>query len=307
MTVYLDVIWLLNLFIDFMLLKLTSVILKRPVRPWRMLLGTLYASSIVLFLFTPLAPIFYHPIGKLVFSAVIIFITFGYRRLSLFAQSFLTFYFSAFMIGGGLFAVHYFFLSSESYASQKAFSTLSYGDPVSWLFVVFGFPVLWIFSKKRIDNLIIKKWRASEQAEVTIKVLGVTIKTTGMIDSGNKLYDPLSRTPVMFLSKEASHGLLPETLFNEGGDLYSMMTDESLNKDWLSRLTMIPYRAVNGSNELVTAFRPDEVVISHGGTVLLSPKVAVALTEHRLSGEGDFHCILHPDMMLHGKTIETAS
>ncbi|MBM7644273.1 stage II sporulation protein GA (sporulation sigma-E factor processing peptidase) [Scopulibacillus daqui] len=306
MTIYLDAVWLLNLMIDFMLFKMTSIILKRPVHPFRLAIGTLVASSIVCFLFTPLSPFFYNPLGKFLFSLLIVFIVFGYRKFFLFVQSFLTFYFSAFMIGGGLFAAHYFFESSQSYAPENLFSTLSYGDPISWIFVVVGFPILWYFSKKRLDHLVIRKWQGSQQVKTEIIIMGKTITVKGLIDSGNKLYDPLTRTPVMFLSYSGAQGVLPKCLFEGWQNQYSVAQSE-ITKDLASRITMIPYQTVSGGQQFITAVRPDNVYIHHEGKTIQSPKVVIALTNTRLSGEGDFHCILHPDMMLKGKTVESAS
>ncbi|MFC7392468.1 sigma-E processing peptidase SpoIIGA [Scopulibacillus cellulosilyticus] len=306
MTIYLDAVWLLNLFIDFMLFKMTSIILKRPVHPLRLGLGTLVASSIVCLLFTPLSPFFYNPLGKFLFSLMIVFIVFGYRKFFLFVQSFLTFYFSAFMIGGGLFAAHYFFESSQSYAPQNLFSTLSYGDPISWTFVIIGFPILWYFSKKRLDHLVIRKWQSSEQVKTEIILFGKTITVTGLIDSGNKLYDPLTRTPVMFLSYSGAQGVLPKCLFEGWHHQYAALHPD-INEELASRISMVPYRTVSGGQQLITTVRPDNVYIYHDGKTIQSPKAVIALTSDRLSSEGDFDCILHPDMMLKGKTIESAS
>lgn len=307
MAVYLDVIWLLNFLIDFMLLKLTAIMMKRRVRSWRLWSGALFASSIILLLFTPLSPIFYHPIGKIFFSMVIILIAFGFGRWSVFIQNVLAFYFSAFAIGGGLFAVHYFFQSNSSYAGSGLLNTLSFGDPISWGMVLIGFPILWYFSKKRLDHVVVRKWQGTTQAQVTIEFFDRTIRSTGMIDSGNKLYEPLTRIPVMFLSREACADALPSALFHHEGGFQSLLEDETLPDEWKSRVAMIPYRGVDGSRQWITAVRPDRVVIQHEGRKIESPKIFVALTGHRLSGADDFDSILHPDMLIHGKMIIPAS
>ncbi|MTT32021.1 sigma-E processing peptidase SpoIIGA [Terrilactibacillus sp. BCM23-1] len=307
MTIYLDVIWFLNLCIDYLLLKLTVIILKRQVKSWRLWLGTLLASSIVILLFTPLSIVFDHPIGKFLFSTLIILVVFGYHRFSTFLQNIFAFYFVAFGIGGGLFAAHYFFQSNSSYAGQNLFSTLSYGDPISWLFVVIGFPSLWLFSKKRFDQVVVRKWQHSTYAVIYISFLDKSISAKGIIDSGNKLYDPLTRVPVMFLNESVCKSFFPDSVIQEGVDLQNAIQNADLSDELRSRLTVIPYRTVSGKTQLITAFRPDEVILLHEGQRIKAPKVLVALTKQNLSGEGDFNSILHPDMLLHGKIIETAS
>ncbi|VWA41068.1 Sporulation sigma-E factor processing peptidase (SpoIIGA), partial [Bacillus altitudinis] len=84
--IYLDVIWLLNFCFDLLLLLLTAFILKRQVKKRRYMLGALIGSSIVLLLFTPFAMIVSHPLGKLLFSVLIVLGTFGFQRFRSFFQ-----------------------------------------------------------------------------------------------------------------------------------------------------------------------------------------------------------------------------
>ena len=305
LTVYLDVVWFLNILIDYMLLKLTAIVLKRTVKKWRMLIGTLIASFIVLLLFTPLSPIFYHPIGKLCYSAIIVFTVFGYRRFSLFLQCFMMFYFVAFVIGGALFAIHYFFQSSESYDHFLSFSTLRYGDPISWALVIVGFPLLWMFSKKRMEQVALRKWKTDGLMDVHIRLFDKTIDAVGLIDTGNGLSDPARQMPVIFVQSKLAEDVVPEAFLEE--DSVQALTAGRLPGQWMSRVSVIPYRGVSGSHQLILAFRPDEVVIDHPEGRLLCKKVLIALTKHRLSEEEDFNCILHPDIIQLGTFASPAS
>lgn len=305
MTVYLDVIWFLNLFIDYMLLKLTAIVLKRQVKRWRMVLGTFVASLIVLLLFTPLSPIFYNPIGKFCYSLLIVWTVFGYRRFSLFIQSFLMFYFVAFVIGGALFAIHFYIQSSEVYDHFLSFSTLGFGDPITWVLVLVGFPLVWYFSKKRLEQVAIRKWKADGLMEVKISIFDVTIKATGLIDTGNQLSDPARQLPVIFVHGDLARDFVPKALLEE--DAVSALSKGALTDQWLSRVSMVPYRGVNGKNQFILAFRPDEVIIDHPEGRLQCKKVLIALTNERLSEEDDFNCILHPDVIQLGSFASPAS
>ncbi|HET7580649.1 MAG TPA: sigma-E processing peptidase SpoIIGA, partial [Bacillales bacterium] len=108
MTLYLDVIWLLNFCIDLLLLQLTAFVLKRNVGKRRLITGALVASVFIFFLFTPFSGVMYNPLVKFAYSIVIVLVVFGYKRFSAFAQGLFMFYFVTFMIGGGMFALHYF-------------------------------------------------------------------------------------------------------------------------------------------------------------------------------------------------------
>ncbi|MBD5070797.1 sigma-E processing peptidase SpoIIGA, partial [Xanthomonas citri pv. citri] len=72
-----------------------------------------------------------------------------------------------------------------------------FGDPISWLFIVGGFPALWFFSKRRIEDIETKNIQYEERVSVQADLGSQTLHVRGLIDSGNQLYDPLTKTPVM--------------------------------------------------------------------------------------------------------------
>ncbi|EST13138.1 sigma-E processing peptidase SpoIIGA [Sporolactobacillus laevolacticus] len=307
MVVYLDAVWVLNLLIDACLLKLTALMLKRQTSWIHLWSGALIASAVVLILFTPAAFLVDHPIGKLIYSVIIIFVTFGFHRITVFLQNLAAFYFTAFAIGGGLFAVHYFFQDGSFYASNRFLNTMNYGDPISWMTVIIGFPMLWFFSKKRLDQTVTRKWQSSTIADVIVRFSDITIEAKAMIDSGNKLSDPLTQAPVMFLSKEVCQENVPEVFFQAEKAPAGSLDLENLTGDWKNRVAWVPYRAVDGTSRMTLAVRPDQVLIKYEGKRIECTKSLVAFVDHSLSSSGDFSSILHPDMLLHGKMIETAS
>ena len=140
MTLYLDVIWVLNYLIDYLLLLLTALVLKRRHSKIRFTFGAFVASLIVFLMFTPIGEWFYHPVTKLVYSALIVFVAFGYKRFTYYIQGLLMFYFVTFMTGGALFALHFFWQSELPISSEGLIPHASIGSPISWMLVAFGFP-----------------------------------------------------------------------------------------------------------------------------------------------------------------------
>ncbi len=94
-------------------------------------------------------------------------------------------------------------LQTESIVQQGVMVTsqTGFGDPISWMFVVIGFPAIWIFSKKRIEDIETKSIQYDELVMVQAEFSGQTIRAKGLVDSGNQLYDPLTKT----LSHDPSH------------------------------------------------------------------------------------------------------
>jgi stage II sporulation protein GA (sporulation sigma-E factor processing peptidase) len=298
LTVYLDAIWLLNLCIDASLLLLTAIILKRKVKKIRLLLSALIGSSIVLFLLTPYFSVVSHPLIKLLFSIVMILVAFGFKRFRYFFQSLLTFYFATFLLGGGMLGVHYFMSSDiELINGVVATKSSGLGSPISWTFVLIGFPILWYFSKGRIEDMELKQIQFEQFVEISISIDEQTISLKGLVDSGNQLYDPITKSPVMILDVNKAKGFLPAEIIEKSDGLDSFSSTQS-NHHWDSRLRIVPYRGVGQQHEFLVAIKPDVVCILQNEELIYVKKVLIGLSHSTISSDDEFDCIIHPKMLL---------
>jgi stage II sporulation protein GA (sporulation sigma-E factor processing peptidase) len=308
LAVYLDVIWLLNVCFDSLLLWLTAIMLKRDVVWWRVLFGAFIGASLVVMMFTPFSMYAQHPAIKIVFSFLIVFVTFGFKRIRYFLENLFTFYFVTFTVGGGMIAVHYFLQRQiDIHASMLTTYSLGVGDPVSWMFVLLGFPALWLFSRARINGIREKKLRFEHIVDVLIVFDGIPIQLKGLIDSGNQLYDPLSKMPVMIVEMSKVKEVLPEELVQhiQLGKSMDWINNEQLEK-WVHRLRIVPYRVVGSEQQFLVAIRPDRIMIFYEQQWLEIQKGLVGLNETNLSADGEYECIIHPKMVQTGKRL-TAS
>ncbi|BBW96786.1 sigma-E processing peptidase SpoIIGA [Geobacillus sp. FSL W8-0032] len=304
MVVYLDVIWLLNVCFDALLLWLTALMLKRPIVWWRLLAGALIGSMLVVLLFTPAAAIAQHPLSKIGVSVLIVLAAFGFKRPRYLLENMLAFYFATFAVGGGMLAVHYFFAQHWSVRQGLLFMRQpGAGDPISWLFVIVGFPVLWLFSRRRVEAIREKKLRFEHIIDVTVIWDGRTLALRGLIDSGNQLVDPLTKTPVMVVEREKAKGVLPEDLLVCLGSHASL---DALPERWMDRLRLIPYRSVGSGPQWMMAIKPDGVMLRYENEWLEVAHGLVALSTEPLSADGEYDCIVHPKMVQTGRNV-TAS
>ncbi|MED4532641.1 sigma-E processing peptidase SpoIIGA [Metabacillus fastidiosus] len=301
MSIYLDVIWFLNFSFDLFLLLLTAIILKRKIKKLRLLLGALIGSGIVILMFTPFSFIAVHPLGKLAISVLMVLISFGFQRFRSFFQSLLTFYFVTFMIGGGMLGTHYF-MQVEMGVLDGVMMTSStgFGDPISWLFVLIGFPLAWYFSRNRLESMETKKIKFDQLVQVLIKVDSNELLLRGLIDSGNQLYDPISRSPVMIIDASKAKSFLPEKLFEQAlkdDVMASVSQDSEEAHEWEHRVRLIPYRVVGHENQFLLGFKPDEISIQTKEGTIHVKKAVIGLNRTTLSSDDEYDCIIHPKMM----------
>jgi stage II sporulation protein GA (sporulation sigma-E factor processing peptidase) len=188
-------------------------------------------------------------------------------------------------------------------------NTTGFGHPISWLFVLIGFPLIWVFSRNRIEGLEAKKIKFDQIVSVTIRVESTELLLKGLVDSGNQLFDPITRSPVMIIDTLKVREKLPEQLVNQAiqDDVMKSISD-SRNEGhaWEHRVRIIPYRVVGRENQFLLGFKPDEVLIETKTEKITVHKTIVGLNRTKLSSEDEYDCIVHPKM-LQSQSIEHVS
>jgi stage II sporulation protein GA (sporulation sigma-E factor processing peptidase) len=300
--VYLDLIFLANLLIDGAILSVTARI--RHVRPslWRILASSTLGASYVVMMLLPSLSFMFTFVVKCLFSAAMIVIAFGFGGLQHFLRNLGTFYLVSFAVAGGLFGIHYF-MESPGEVMNGILVTSSGGIAhriqIGFWFVVLAFaPLLWMFrtvftSSKR------RKEMTHYLAEVRIRINDCETVCTGLIDTGNQLYDPLTRTPVMVVEAAQWSDVLPESWMNrikrsEVDQLVAGIGEDSFI--WQDRLRLIPYRGVNRGTQFMLALKPDKVVIVRNETEIVNEKVLVGLDGGKLCADGTYQAIIHPTL-----------
>ncbi|UXH45494.1 sigma-E processing peptidase SpoIIGA [Rossellomorea vietnamensis] len=298
MTLYLDVIWLLNLLVDFFLLWLTGIILKRQYALWRIAIGSLIGSVIILLAFSPFAHFTGNPLVKLLFSVVMVYSAFGYRRWRHYMSNLLMFYFVTFFTGGILIGTHYFISFDPSTESSMLLASIrGFGDPISWVFVMLALPLAWYFSKGRVDSIEHVKLQYDQLLKVKIQIDDFHCTVNGLVDSGNQLQDPISKSPVMILSIAEIEGEIPDemkALCHDVDDIFS--GEKQIDTRWSDRMRIVPAQSVGRSSQLLAAIKPDSLVLSDHEAEWTIPNGLVAFREEPLSADGQFGAIVHPKM-----------
>jgi len=298
---YLDLILLLNWLFDCLLLYWTSILLKRKQNIVRIAIAGLGGALFVLISFTSFSYLANSILLKLAVSVAMVLIVFGFQRLKTFVKTCLTFYLVTFLTGGFLMGIHFLF-SYQLVASPNTglfYVTKSYGDPVSWLFIMIGFPCAWLYAKKVFDELESSVVLYKGIVDVVIKVRECSFECKGLIDTGNQLYEPITNNPVMILSISSQTDNVPaDVLQLLRGPIKVEQLSDYMKSSWGERLRIIPYKVVGKEQQLMIAFRPDCIHISTDEKAGYVQKGIVAITLQTLSHDGTYECIVHPRMMV---------
>lgn len=304
--IYLDLIFLTNVCFDAAIVIMTAKVRGIQIHVWRTCAAVLLGGSYVLFMFHPSFAFMYTIAAKLIFSLLVVWTAFGFGSLQFFLRNVGAFYLIHFAAAGGVFAIHFLLLSSGDVMNrlllQPSGSIAFAVESGLWLSVPVFLCSLWLFrsvfvSKVRTDAML------TYRAEVEVVIAGTIISCTGLIDTGNQLYDPLTRMPVMVMESEAWREVLPQSwmrlIRNQEVDrIFSELDQASF--PWRDRLRLVPYRGVNSASQFMLALKPDHVIIRTDNQRYETSRVLVALDSGNLSSGEGYQAIIHPTMVTAG-------
>jgi len=309
MIVYVDLVFLTNLAVDGTVLLATAK--ARSLRParWRVAsaaaMGAAYAAAI----FWADVPYLYSLGAKLAVSVLMVLISFGYRGPLAYLRTFGVFYAVNFVTLGGVLG-----LSSLVRASGSPWSGMSITEQGSvvldWRMQLVMFALAFALSLKLFHGTSEGRRKQADTSallwQAKIQIGEESWEVPALLDTGNRLFDPITRTPVMIMEAAVWQQKLPrgwcERLQAEPADLLLTELGEA-GPDafpWMNRMRLIPYRGVNGKSRLMLAVKPDSVMLSRAdedGPPLKADRVLVGLDGGTLSAEGVYRAILHPELI----------
>lgn len=303
LAVYVDVMFVREMLVDGSILLVTAWTRSVRARPWRVLAASaLGACYVVLMLFPPLS-ILFTILVKVLVSLLMVAVAFGFSDLRGYLRLVAAFYAVNFMAAGAIIGIHYLFMQG----SGEVWKTIAFVDGIMVvqlkMGLVFFFSVFCIglylyrsvLTQRREKALVL-----SHLAEVTVTIEGRAHTCVGLIDTGNQLYDPLTRTPVMVMEAEVWKEELPASWLQRIRESQVDRLVAGLGEEpfvWQDRLRLVPYRGVNRGSQFMLAMKPDAVQIEREGRTITSSKVLIGLDGGKLVADGAYQAIIHPSLV----------
>jgi len=146
--------------------------------------------------------------------------------------------------------------------------------------------------------------------QIELVYRGKTNKIVGFLDTGNLLYDPIFKKPVMITDFLAIAPLLSNyqmkqvravlDSFDENNEI-SAAASEDLQEGSEDlepvNIMMIPYRSVGKKHGMIPALILDEVNIWNGDEITNRKRVYTAISGNVLNGQREYQAILHKGIM----------
>ena len=280
--IYLDVLIVLNWFIDYLLLSLTAHLLHLPPRRVRLVLGALVggiSSCQILLTVPPTVSLLLHTLS----AALIMRIAFPWHSAKGFLRQMVVFVCQSALLSGVATALWYL-TGSEAVLTRNG---VIYFDVSPLMLTVFA---LISYSVIRLYERLTRK-RAPESAEyvLTVDTGEGVCECRALYDTGLHLREPFSGVPVIVICRRTLSPFLPdlpcETQPNSADTAVGTMP----------RMRLIPYHTVSGEG-LLTAFVPHRVTLRRRGEPSRDiTGVYVALSE--TLDRGDYTALIGSDVI----------
>lgn len=303
MIMYIDLIFVLNFVIDTALLYAVASTLKLQVQRKRIAISSFIGASYVVMIFFPKASFLFTFLFKIVISLVMVWVAFGFISIQYYLRCVSAFYFVHFIAAGGIYGVYYVLNGTNEVINGMLYvQTGSSHVQIGLLFFTFVFTAILLFYKNSFRIFTRAKQFQQYIAEVHVYFNRNHSICQGLIDTGNRLVDPLTKSPVMILEVEQWEHLLPQSLLEciRTSDVSGLLDQMSSgNGEWNDRIRLVPYRSVNRDSQFMLALKPDKVVVFHQATRFETEKVLVGLEGGKLSSDGTYTAIIHPQLVEH--------
>ena len=254
---YVDVLFLVNFLMDYLLLLLVRRMLKCTATHGNVCLGAALGSFLTCAIVV--LPIPYAILKFILFHMIVntfmIRVGLKIKNMKSFAKAYLLLYIGSFLLGGVMQAANQY----------VRVGSLFFAIAIGGYYVV---SKLWDFiaSVQKINQY---------HCKVDLYLGEKKCQVNGIIDTGNGLRDPISNQPVSILDKAAARQFLGE--------------------EKMSRVRYIPYHSIGKKEGVLLAVKIDRMCI-YGDNECWVKEPLIGVSEETISAEGEYQLILNPNL-----------
>ena len=290
MTVYLDVIFLENIVINYIILYVTGLISKSKIKQNKLLLGALIGAIYSIIYYLIKLKIYSSFIIKIILSIVIIYVSFKSNNYKDLLKKVLLFYLTSFVFGGAIIAIIYM-ADSQNITIQNGVLVGNYTIKTILIGVIIAYFTI-LIAFKIIKNKISKK---DLICDISVRLDNKNIKTKALIDTGNMLKEPITNLPVIVMEHTLLYDVIPKDILNNtekilGGD-FSKIPD-NIRDEYFSKLKVIPFSSLGKQNGMLLGIKGENLTVNLKDEIKKIDKLIIGIYNKSLTKRGEYRSLL---------------
>ena len=284
MTLYLDVLIVVNFLADYLLLRITAKVMAHPLKRLRFVLtaaaGALYAGAACM----PWGAFLNRMPVRILVGCLMGVGAFGWNRACI--RKTIVFFLLSCLLGGVAFALS--FVSNGSVGLYRGAFYIHTSLPAMLLTFAGVYALVTV-----VSSVTGRRFRAQKDIHEAAAVLASkTASFQVLADTGCMVSDPLTAKPVMVVAIDGIAPILPQELVDAiqaGEDAAEMI--QSFSKPG-RRIRPVFCRGVGGTPEMLICFQPDALTVDGKPC-----SAALAISRSGLDASEGFQAVVHPDAL----------
>ena len=131
--------------------------------------------------------------------------------------------------------------------------------------------------------------------DVKIMIDSSEIYLKAIIDTGNFLKDPISKSPVIVVEKEALKGKVSEKILD---NLEEIISNQNIDiGEYVPKIRLIPFSSLGKENGILTGIKVDRIKISYDGRDIYNSNVIMGVYNGKLSKTDKYKSLIGLDLL----------
>lgn len=293
MTIYIDIIIVENLIMNYIILYATGLISKSKKSYLRMFMASLIGAIYATLEYILKVNIYSNIILKTILSIIIVYVAFYPQNIKKMCKQLLLFYVTTFTFGG-IATYLIYVLKPQNIIIKNGMYVGTYVLKVIFIGAIVGTIIL-AAAFKMAKNKLTKK---DMLCKVKIRLNGKEETVEAMVDTGNMLKEPITGTPVVVVERTSLYELLPKEILNNtesilGGDFEKI--PEEIKKEYVPKLKLIPFASLGKQNGMLIGIKPEKIEVINEQTEE-EKNAIIGIYNKSLTKKGEYKALIGIDL-----------
>lgn len=301
--VYPDIIFILNFFVDLVLLYLLKKINQKKSSRKRLALAAAAGAmfAVITGIFPQMNLLIRFFLMNVAANFCMVLLAFGRMKKADLVKQMLVLYLITYFVGGLIHSVYY---NTGLRPTLQKLKNAFIVSNISWKSVIVV--ILGLLPTTLLILWVLRLYKSKERETFDVELFldNRSIHTKGLMDTGNCLYDPIFHKPVVIIENELLEELLSDECRMDFEKMKQYMKgiatdDESAHMESGSilRYRIIPYSSVGNPKGTMLGLVLDKILVCKERETICKEKVTAAVCDNHLSTKDDYHMILHKDFI----------
>lgn len=290
MTIYIDIVIIENLIMNYIILCATGIVSKNKIRHLRLIMASLLGAIYSVVAYMKILEIYSNIVLKILLSVIIVYIAYNPQTVKKLWKTLVMFYLVSFVFGGVAFSLIYI-IKPQDIIMKNGLFLGTYPLKTIILGAIVAFAIIIIAVK-----IIRKKFTTKDMiCDIEIILNNKKINTKALIDTGNMLKEPITNIPVVVVEKILLYECIPKEILNNinqiiGGDLEKI--PQQIQSQYISKLKLIPFSSLGKQNGMLLGIKVQQIKIIKESEEITKENIIVGIYQQSLTKNGEYQALM---------------